>query len=103
MSLLRDLFGRALDAFGRGGMWYLLLLSLLLVLILSALNPVLLASYAWAAAKLLLAGCIGLLLDVAAFPGANPRYMDPGLERSMAQSRRGVVVAAAMIAAGLIG
>ncbi len=78
------------------------LLSLCLLFLVALWNPLLLASYVWAASKVLLAGVIGFALDKAAFPGADPRTLD-GIERSMAQSRKGVLIAAAMIAAGLIG
>lgn len=85
-----------------GYMWLFLLLSVVLLLLVAAINPVLLASYIWAASKILMAGAIGYGLDWAAFPGSNPRFL-AGIEQSMAQSRRGVLIAAAMIGAGLIG
>jgi len=104
---MRETFTRWLSAattlFNRiGYMWAWLILSLVFLLLVSLLNPVLLGSYIWAASKILMAGCAGYGLDLAAFPGSNPRYLQ-GIEQSMAQSRRGVLMAAAMIAAGLIG
>lgn len=86
-----------------GGIRLMLLLSVTLLLVVATFNPWLLGSYVWAAAKILMAGVIGYALDRAAFAGSDPRLMDAGIEQSMAQSRRGVIIAAAMIAAGLIG
>ncbi|KAF1692744.1 hypothetical protein CSC62_14005 [Pseudoxanthomonas jiangsuensis] len=85
-----------------GYMWLWLLVSLLLLMLVAPINPVLLASYTWAASKMLMAGAVGYGVDWAAFRGGDPRYLQ-GIEQSMAQSRRGILIAAAMIAAGLIG
>ena len=104
---MREFFTRWLSATSTllervGFMWLWLVVSLLLLLLIAPVNPVLLASYTWAASKTLMAGAIGYGLDWAAFRGSDPRYLQ-GIEQSMAQSRRGVLIAAAMIAAGLIG
>lgn len=97
---LKSTLESLVDRIGR--IWLWLALSLLLLLVVAAFNNMLVASYLWAAAKITMAGAIGYGFDRAAFPGADPRHLD-GIERSMAQSRRGVLIAAAMIAAGLIG
>lgn len=85
-----------------GYIWLVVAASLVLLLIVALFNSLLITSYLWAASKVTMAGAIGYALDRAAFPGSDPRYL-AGIEQSMAQSRRGVLIAAAMIAAGLIG
>ncbi len=85
-----------------GHIWLFFAASLVLLLIVAKFNGLLITSYLWAASKITMAGAVGYALDRAAFPGSDPRYL-AGIEQSMAQSRRGVVIAAAMIAAGLIG
>lgn len=85
-----------------GYIWLWLALSLLLLASVAILNPILVASYAWAAAKLTMAAVIGHGVDLTMFRGADPRYLD-GIEKSMAQTRRATLIAATMIAAGLIG
>jgi len=85
-----------------GHIWLFFAASLVLLLIVAHYNSLLITSYLWAASKVTMAGAIGYTLDRAAFPNSDPRYLS-GLEQSMAQSRRGVLIAAAMIAAGLIG
>lgn len=85
-----------------GYIWLFFAASLVLLLIVALFNSLLITSYLWAASKITMAGAIGYALDRAAFPGSDPRYLT-GIEQSMAQSRRGVLIAAAMIAAGLIG
>lgn len=85
-----------------GFIWLWAFLSIALLLPVAMFNWLLIPSYFWAASKVMMAGTVGYGLDWAAFRGADPRYLD-GIEKSMAQSRRGVLIAAAMIAAGLIG
>lgn len=85
-----------------GHIWLFVAASVALLLIVAMFNGLFITSYLWAASKITMAGAIGYALDRAAFPGSDPRYLS-GIEQSMAQSRRGVVIAAAMIAAGLIG
>lgn len=85
-----------------GFMWLWFAISLLLLAVVALVNPVLVASYTWAASKITMAAAIGYGVDWAAFRGADPRYLD-GIEKSMAQTRRVTLLAAAMIAAGLIG
>lgn len=85
-----------------GHIWLFAIASLVLLLIVALFNQMLITSYLWAASKVTMAGAIGYALDRAAFPGSDPRYLS-GIEQSMAQSRRGVLIAAAMIGAGLIG
>lgn len=85
-----------------GFMWLWLAISLMLLLAVALINPLLVGSYAWSASKITMAAAIGYGVDWAAFRGADPRYLD-GIEKSMAQTRRVTLLAAAMIAAGLIG
>ena len=57
------------------------------------------------AGRLVLPGIVDLgvaTIDRAAFRGADPAALE-GIEKAMAQTRRATLVAAAMIAAGLIG
>ena len=42
-------------------------------------------------------------IDFAFFRGSDPRFMGDGIEKSMAQNRRVILISCAMIAAGLIG
>ena len=85
-----------------GHIWLFFAASLVLLPIVATINGLFVTSYLWAASKITMAGAIGYAFDRAAFPGSDPRYLT-GIEQSMAQSRRGVLIAAAMIAAGLIG
>lgn len=86
-----------------GIVWLFLVASLVLLALVVWMNPARLGSYIWFIAKLSAAAALGYGADKAFFPGSEPRYMEHGLERSMAQSRRALMVASAMIAAGLIG
>lgn len=92
--------GSLLDRIGYIWLWFLI--SLLLLLAVALVNPVLLASYIWAASKITMAAAIGFGLDLTVFRGGDPRYLD-GIEKSMAQTRRVTLIAAAMLTAGLIG
>jgi small-conductance mechanosensitive channel len=89
-----------LDRFGHMSLWFVV--SLALLLIVAPLNPILLASYLWALSKISAAAAIGYGFDWAAFREADPATLE-GIEKAMAQTRRATLIAAAMIAAGLIG
>lgn len=85
-----------------GYMWLWLLISFLLLAPIASINPMLVSSYAWTASKISLAAAIGYGVDWAAFRGGDPRIYE-GIEKSMAQTRRVTLLAAAIIGAGLIG
>ncbi|MFZ5538150.1 MAG: hypothetical protein ACOY5V_00230 [Pseudomonadota bacterium] len=89
-----------LDRFGHMSLWFVV--SLALLLIVAPLNPVLVASYLWALSKISAAAALGYGIDWAGFRDADPAQLE-GLERTMTQTRRATLIAAAMIGAGLIG
>jgi hypothetical protein len=93
-------FAAAVDGFGRMALWALLSL-LLLAVIAAFLNPAKVGSYLWIVSKLSLAAVLGYGFDRAASPGDGPSQLD-GIERAMAQTRRATLMAAAIIAAGLM-
>ncbi|MGH8037302.1 MAG: hypothetical protein ACREPD_06135 [Stenotrophomonas sp.] len=93
--------GSLLDRIGHIWLWFAI--SLVLLAVVALINPVLVASYIWAASKLTMAAAIGFGVDLTVFRGGDPRHLQDGLEKSMAQTRRVTLIAAAMIAAGLIG
>lgn len=88
------------DGGGRMLLWALLSL-LLLGVIAGLINPAKVGSYLWIVSKLSLAAVLGYGFDRAASPGARPSDLD-GIERAMAQTRRATLMAAAIIAAGLM-
>lgn len=90
----------AVDGFGRMALWALLSL-LLLGVIAGWLNPAKFGSYLWIVSKLSLAAVLGYGFDRAASPDARPSQLD-GIERAMAQTRRATLMAAAIVAAGLM-
>lgn len=100
---LAETFGAVTALFDRVGIvWLFLLVSLVLLAPVVWLNPAKLGAYLWFMSKLAAAAALGYAADKAFFPGADPRYQE-GIERSMAQSRRGLLIVGAMVAAGLIG
>lgn len=100
LSATYESFAAALDDFGRMALWALLSL-LLLVVIAWFLNPAKIGSYLWIVSKLSLAAVLGYGFDRAASPYARPHQLD-GIERAMAQTRRATLMAAAIVAAGLM-
>lgn len=94
---------RAASVFDRiGFVWLFVLLSVLLLVPVVVLNPAKLGAYLWFMSKLGGAAALGYGCDLAFFRGSDPRFLN-GIEQSMAQSRRGLLVVGAMIGAGLIG
>jgi hypothetical protein len=89
-----------LDGGGRMMLWALLSLMLLLVIAV-AFNPAKFGSYLWIVSKLSLAAVLGYGFDRGASPDARPSQLD-GIERAMAQTRRATLMAASIIAAGLM-
>ncbi|WP_411832307.1 hypothetical protein [Pseudoxanthomonas mexicana] len=85
-----------------GFVWLWLLVSVLLLGVVVVLNPAKLGAYVWFMSKTSGAFALGYGFDWAAFRGADPRYLD-GIEKTMAQTRRATLIAAAIIGAGLIG
>lgn len=86
-----------------GFAWFWLLVSILLLMLVTALNPAKFGAYLWFASKISGAAALGYGFDFAFFRGSDPRYLAEGIEKSMAQNRRVILIGCAMIAAGLIG
>jgi len=96
-------FERIVSGLDRIGFaWLLIAVSLLILAAVVFLNPAKLGAYLWAISKLSGAAALGYGIDTAFFRGSEPRYLD-GLEKTMAQTRRATLIAAALIGAGLIG
>lgn len=93
-------FAAIVDDGGRMLLWALFSV-LLLALIGGFINPAKFGSYLWVISKLSLAAVLGYGFDRAASWDSRPNQLD-GLERSMAQSRRALVMAAVIVAAGLM-
>lgn len=93
-------FAAAVMGLGRMALWALLSL-LLLGVIAGLLNPAKIGSYLWIVSKLSLAAVLGYGFDRAANPGAGPEKLE-GIEQAMAQTRRATLMAAAIVAAGLM-
>lgn len=89
-----------IDDGGRMLLWALLSL-VLLGAIAFWLNPAKFGSYLWVVSKLSLAAVLGYGFDRAGAPGNSPAKLD-GIEKAMAQTRRATLMAAAIIAAGLM-
>lgn len=100
---LKAAFAHAALVVDDGGLMLLwALLSLLLLLVIAVwLNPAKFGSYLWVVSKLSLAATLGYFFDRAAAPGANPSKLD-GIDKAMAQTRRATLMAAAIVAAGLM-
>lgn len=93
-------FAQAVVGTGRMALWALLSL-LLLAVIAGFINPAKVGSYLWIVSKLSLAAVLGYGFDRASSPGAQPGQLE-GIERAMAQTRLATLMAAAIIAAGLM-
>lgn len=93
-------FATLLDGGGRMALWALLSL-LLLGVVAVWLNPAKFGSYLWTVSKLSLAAVLGYGFDRGASWDASPSKLD-GIEKAMAQTRRATLMAAAIIAAGLM-
>lgn len=85
-----------------GFVWLWLAISLALLGLVLLLNPAKLGAYLWFMSKVAGAASLGYGFDLAFFRGSDPRYLD-GIEKTMAQTRRATLIAAAIIGAGLIG
>lgn len=85
-----------------GFVWIWLAVSLALLALVFLFNPAKLGAYLWFMSKISGAFALGYGFDWAAFRGSDPRYQD-GIEKTMAQTRRATLIAAAIIGAGLIG
>ncbi len=90
----------SLEGFGVMAAWALLSLLLLLVIAVF-LNPAKFGSYLWIVSKLSLAAVLGYGFDRAAAPDSRPSKLE-GIEKAMAQTRRVTLMAAAIVAAGLM-
>ena|SRR5690348_951744 len=91
---------KSLEGFGMMALWALLSLLLLLVIAV-AFNPAKFGSYLWIVSKLALAAVLGYAFDRAAAHDNQPEKLE-GIERAMAQTRRATLMAAAIVAAGLM-
>jgi hypothetical protein len=89
-----------LDRLWSMSMWALLSV-VLLILVACFLNPAKFGSYLWVVSKLSLAAVLGYGFDRAAARNDAPETLE-GIERAMAQTRRATLMAAAIIAAGLM-
>ena len=85
----------------RRAMWIVAALSLVTLAVAVYVNPAKLGTYIYTVSKLTLAAVLGYCVDLAASPGASPDRLD-GIEASMAANRRVTLMAAAIIAAGLM-
>lgn len=102
MERLKQLFRHAaetVDQFGRPWLW--IVVSLVTLVIVAWLNPAKIGAYLWILSKLTLAACLGYVFDLGANPGTNPNALE-GIERSMAQSRRALLIGLTVLAAGLM-
>ncbi|MEI7036457.1 putative holin [Fulvimonas yonginensis] len=100
LSRAYEHFAAVLDGFGRMALWALL--SIVVLLVIAVLfNPAKFGSYLWIVSKLSLAAVMGYGFDRAASPDARPSQLE-GIERAMAQTRRATLMAATIIAAGLM-
>ncbi len=84
-----------------GGMWLWLAVSLVLLALVALVNPAKIGVYGWLVSKLSMAAVLGFGFDRAGFPDARPSALE-GIEKAMAQTRRGTIIAAALVAAGLM-
>ncbi|MHB1273635.1 MAG: hypothetical protein ACYCZD_12875 [Rhodanobacter sp.] len=100
LSAAYQRIANSIDGAGRMLLWAMVSVLLLLV-IAFALNPAKVGSYLWIVSKLSLAAVLGYGFDRGASPGELPHQLD-GIEKAMAQTRRATLMAAAIIAAGLM-
>lgn len=89
----------ALEGFGMMAAWALLSL-LLLIVIAVFFNPAKFGSYLWIVSKLSLAAVLGYAFDRASSRTRTSAL--EGIELAMAQSRTALLMAAALVAAGLM-
>lgn len=82
-------------------MWLLAGISLATLVVVAWLNPAKVGAYVWIVSKLTLAAVLGYVCDRAAFPHGRPSRTE-GIEQSLAYTRRATVIAATIIAAGLM-
>jgi len=93
-------FATLADGFSRMSLWALV--SLLLLAVVTWLNPAKFGVYLWIGSKLSLAAVMGFSFDVAAFPKERLEDLTDALQQAMAQTRRATLIAASLIAAGLM-
>jgi cobalamin synthase len=99
VSTLYQRIAGAWSRIGSMGLW--IAVSLVLLGIVALLNPVKLGVYGWLVCKLSMAAGLGYAFDVSSFPDASPAKLE-GIERAMAQTRRGTIIAATLISTGLM-
>lgn len=102
-SFLKRFANYADNVFERiGWMWLCLGTSVLLLALVLPFNWMMATSWLWALCKINAAAAAGYGFDWAAFRHDDPSKLE-GIERTMAQTRRATLMAAAVIAVGLIG
>lgn len=102
MRTIDAIFTRFANAWASlGAMWLWAAVSLILLVLVALVNPAKLGVYGWLMSKLSMAAVLGFGFDRAAFPTARPSALE-GIERAMAQTRRGTIIAASLVAAGLM-
>ena len=84
-----------------GTMRTIAVVSLVTLVIVAFLNPAKIGAYVWIVSKLTLAAVLGYVFDRAAFPTGRPSLTE-GIEQSLAFTRRATIIAATIIAAGLM-
>lgn len=92
---------RITDAYARIAPLAWFAVSLALLAAVAIVNPAKLGVYGWLVCKLTMAASLGYLFDRSAFSDACPANLE-GIERAMAQTRRGTIIAATLIATGLM-
>lgn len=98
---IRNRISQAIAAVGElGRMWPWALVSIIALGAVLLLNPAKGGAYLWILSKLALAAVVGYGVDLAAF-SQRPTALE-GIEKAMAQTRRATLIAAAMVAAGLM-
>lgn len=102
-STFKALFTSVATIIDDGGrmMGWALVSLLLLGVIVGWLNPAKFGSYLWMISKLSLAAVLGYGFDRATAFESQPGQLD-GLDKSMAQTRRASLIAACIVAAGLM-
>lgn len=97
----KERFIRVADSLGElVRLWPLVLVSLIGLLLVVSINPAKAGIYIWIVSKLTMAASVGYAVDIFGYPDGIEKL--EGIERAMAQTRRATLIAAAMIAAGLM-
>jgi hypothetical protein len=98
MERIREIINMLLH---RRAMLLVAALSLITLAITALINPAKLGLYVYMVSKLTGAAVLGYVVDLAASPKSDPSQLE-GIEQNMAYNRRNTLMAAAIIAAGLM-